>query len=287
MPPSRSRGPAPSGLRGLRRSGSVTELLFLFDCETMERAHLRPIAEELGLTVQAASHVFRELRRRGLVTVRDGRYRPTVEGVAWLHDALLRVADDTRERLDRLYVIRSCRAVAASRLVPGETASLEISDGLLTARGSASGASRGKVVRGGAAGSLVEIGDLEGIVPIRPAPITVRTLTEADLTDPDLGRRLAAALPPEGALLAADGLEAYLSLRRSTDRPIVRFAAGEACREASVLGVSSCLVIMARDLPRVLTRFAGPSPPSLEVLPLGPARRRPSRGVRRSRRSDA
>ncbi|MGB6443136.1 MAG: hypothetical protein WBF81_07555, partial [Thermoplasmata archaeon] len=64
----RSARPPPSdGLAGLRRGGAVTELLFLYECTTLEPTQLRPIADRLGLTVQAASHSFRSLARRGLV----------------------------------------------------------------------------------------------------------------------------------------------------------------------------------------------------------------------------
>ncbi|MCI4321195.1 MAG: ArsR family transcriptional regulator, partial [Thermoplasmata archaeon] len=65
------------GLGALRRRGAVTELLFLYDLTTRDVPNLRGIAERLGVTVQAVSHSFRQLRRRGLVEMRRGLYRPT------------------------------------------------------------------------------------------------------------------------------------------------------------------------------------------------------------------
>ena len=255
----------------------MTELLFLFECATREPSQLRPVAERLGLTVQAASHVFRQLRGRGLVAVRDGRYRPTVEGVAWLHQSLVRLGDDVRLHVERLHVIRSTRAVAAEDLAAGTAVSLDIVGGLLTARSGGAGPSQGRVVGSVRAGALVEVSDLEGIVPITTAVVTVRTLSEDDLADPRLPRRLAAALPGGRGLLGAEGLEAYRSLERATDRPIVRFAVAASALEAARIGVPSTVVVLARDLPLLLSVFSVGNPPPLDVRPLPPLSGRPRR----------
>jgi predicted transcriptional regulator len=258
-----------SGLAALRRGGTVTELLFLYECATLEPTQLRPIAERLGLTVQAVSHSFRQLRRRGLVTVREGRYRPTVEGVAWLHETLRRLGDDLWERIERVHVIRSTRAVALDDLAEGAPVSLELRHGLLSARPGAGGPSRGRVLRGGRKGTLIEVGDLEGIVPLVAVPISVRTLTVADLDDPRLSERVRRVLPTDPtAVVAADGLEAFHAVSRATPRPVVRFAAGAACLEASRVGVTSVILVLETELTRLLAQFAGPSPPALDVAPL-------------------
>lgn len=273
------RAPELSGLAALRRGGTVTELLFLYECATLEPTQLRPIAERLGLTVQAVSHSFRQLRRRGLVTVQEGRYRPTVEGVAWLHETLRRLGDDLRERIERVHVIRSTRALALEDLEAGATVTLELRHGLLSARTGGSGPSRGRAPQGGRKGTLVEVVNLEGIVPLTPAPIWVRTLSAGDLADPQLPRRVRASLPSDPlALIAAEGLEAIHALSSAGARTVQRFAAGHACLEASRLGVPSYLLVLEADLPYLLAQFAGPSPPPLEVAPL-PGRVRGHRRV--------
>lgn len=273
------RTPPVTGLEGLRRGGTVTELLFLYECATLEPTQLRPIAERLGLTVQAVSHAFRALRRRGLVTVRDGRYRPTVEGVAWLHETLRRLGDDLRERIERVHVIRSTRALALEDLAEGATVSLELRHGLLSARSGIGGPSRGHVRRGGRKGTLVEVADLEGIVPLSPAPIEVRTFKVNELADPHLAERVRRSLPSDPlALVAANGLEAYHVLSKAVDRVVLRFAVGTACLEASRLGVPSYVLVLETDLPHLLTQFAGPSPPPLEVAPLAGKARAQARG---------
>ncbi|HYA10072.1 MAG TPA: hypothetical protein VEH10_00120 [Thermoplasmata archaeon] len=265
------------GLKGLRRPGAVTDLLFLEACAGLEPTRLRPIADALGLTVQAVSHVFRSLRSRGWVVYRDGRYRLTLEGVAGLHETLTGLGDDVRSRLAGLHVVRSTRALADGRLEAGDVVALEVRDGLLTARRGSGGASRGRVVRGARPGDLVEVGELEGIVPITPAPIRVVTVPEPALRSPDLAVRLARALRGVDGPVAVVGLETFVAVRRRTPVPVSRFAPTAVCREASRVGVPSTLVVLDKDLPRVLGELAGPSPPSVEILPLGALRRPPGR----------
>ena len=274
-----ARSPEVTGLGGLRRGGIVTELLFLYECATLEPTQLRPIAEHLGLTVQAVSHSFRQLRRRGLVAVEEGRYRPTVEGVAWLQESLRHLGDDLWERIERVHVFRSTRALALADLSEGATVSLELRNGLLSARPGAAGPSRGRVEHAARRGSIVEVTNLEGIVALRPAPICIRTLTPDDLDDPRIAERIRRGLPAgDGVLLAADGLEAYHLLSHAVDRPVVRFAAGSACLEASAVGVPSCLLVLESGLARLLAQFTGPSPPPLEVAPVPGSGRARARG---------
>lgn len=279
MPGAPGEGRA-GGLAGLRRGGSMTELLFLYECETLHPTQLRPVAERLGLTVQAASHTYRELARRGLVAMHDGRYRPTFEGVAWLHETFGRLEDDVRRRLAHLHVIRSTRAVALADLRANDLVSLEIRDGLLSARPGSSGTSRGRVARRAAKGRIVEIADLEGIVTLEPATVSIRTLAEPDLSDPCLPDRLRALVGTAEEYLAAEGLEAFDALHRATAHRIHRFAVGAAAREAARLGVPGTIVVMDRDLPRLLAEFSGPDPPPLDVLPLPKGEHR-LRGARR------
>lgn len=270
-------GSPTEGLRGLRRGGVVTELLFLYECTTLEPTQLRPISERLGLTVQAVSNVFRSLRRRGLIEIRGGRYRPTVEGVAWLHEGLGGIADDVRDRLAHLHVVRSTRARAEVAIPAGSPVSLELVDGLLSARPGGAGASHGVARSSARAGRLVEVEQLEGIVPITPAEIRVVTLREDDLEDPGTIGRIRAAFLAPPALVAAEGLEAYLLVRRAWAGPLVRFAVAPASAEAARLGVGVTVFVLERDLARLLAGWGAAPPPSFDVCSL--------RGVRAADRT--
>lgn len=270
--------PAPGvGLLGLRRSGSVTELLFLYACATAEPTQLRPIADGLGLTVQAVSHVYRGLCRRGLVEIRDGRYRPTIEGVAWLHEGLTAIADDARDRLAHLHVVQSTRAIATTRIAKGSPVSLELVNGLLSARPGRSSPSRGIARAAAAPGGLVEVERLEGIVPIEPARISVRTIRDGDIHDPRILARIRAAIPGPAAFVAAEGLEPFTLVHRAWTGSVTRFGVAAASVDAARVGVPANVFVLERDLPRLLARWTDARTTSVDVRPLGGGRPSPSR----------
>ncbi|MCI4372232.1 MAG: hypothetical protein L3K02_01090 [Thermoplasmata archaeon] len=275
-PGSPPKSPHRNGLATLRRAGTVSDLLFLYECETREVTNLRSVAERLGLTVQAASHTCRSLVRRGLVELSGGRYRSTVQGVDWLHSALGSVRDDLAHRLDRLHIVRTTRAVADGPIEKGDRVSLEIRAGTLTARSGTSRGSRGRAHSSASGGELVEVGELEGIVPLphgrlRVLPIPVDRLHDTALT-PQI--RAAVASTPAG-LLFAYGLEAgHVLGRASPARPVIRFGVAAAIVEATRLGVDCTLVVVDRDLPRVFEQIEGPDVPPVEFLALGSKQRR-------------
>lgn len=264
--------PRPVGLASLMRRGTVTELLFLFECTVAEPAQLRPIADRLGLTVQAASHSFRRLAERGLVEFRDGRYRASVKGVAWLHEALGQLSDDLGARVDRLHVIRSCRAVALQDLARGDAVSLVFSNGVLGARRGAVGASRGRVETGGRTGSLVVVAELEGILPLPRGRVEVLTLDPTRLDDSRILAEVRRRAERSTGLLAAPSLEAFHLVSRATRRPVLRYGVGPASAEAARVGVPTTVVLLEDELPRFLEQFSGPDPPPLTVSRLGDAR---------------
>lgn len=270
--------PVASGLGALRRRGAVTELLFLYDLTTRDVPNLKGIAERLGVTVQAVSHSFRQLRRRGLVDVRRGLYRPTVAGTAWLHAALGDLRRDVDRHLERLPVVRSARAVAAAPIRAGEAVSLSIVEGMLTARPGAEGASHGRAVAAARSGDLVPVSDLEGIVPIERGEVRVVTIPVGALHSARTLAALRRALRARrGGLLVAHGGEAAHWTRLAADRPFVRFGAAAAALEASSVGVDTTAVVLDEELPRFLEPFQGPYPPPLTVvrLAVGGSRRRP------------
>ena len=254
------------GLAILRRSGAVTELLFLHECATREVTQLRPIADRLGLTVQAASHIFRQLRRRGLAEVLNDRYRPTVAGIAWLHAAFGSVRDDLDLRLQRLHIIRSTRAVARGLVPAHARVVLEVHRGVLEARVGEKGSSRGMARRAARNGELVEVVDLEGIVPLQPAEIRIITVPDTLALDRQVLQHLRRLVrdSPEG-LLAASGIEAYHWLQRAASRPVLRYAVAASSIEASKVGVPTTLVVLESDLPRLLAQFDQPQPPPITV----------------------
>lgn len=259
----------PHSLTGLRRGGTVTALLFLYECVTEPPPQLRPIARHLGLTVQAVSHSYRQLSSQGLVEFRDGRYRATVEGVQWLHRAFEGLREDLDRRLSNLHVVRTTRAVAVAPVAAGSRVSLEMRQGVLSARPGGRSPSHGRARAAARAGELLEVEGLEGIVPIPRGRVHLVTLEPGEVTAPGLPERLGQYLrtAPEG-LLAAQGLEAVHLLQQATERPVVQFAVGPTCAEASRLGVSSTVLLLESELPRILEQFGEKDPPPIDVTRL-------------------
>jgi predicted transcriptional regulator len=269
-PSAHPKSPHRSGLGTLRRAGTVSDLLFLYECETREVTNLRSVAERLGLTVQAASHTYRSLARRGFVELSGGRYRSTVRGVDWLHSALGSVRDDLAHRLDRLHIVRTTRAVAVGAIGVGEPVALEIREGVLTARAGAGRGSRGRAHSTAGAGELVDVGELEGIVPLPHGRLQVVTLPYDRVTQRGLPAAVRATLSSaRPGLIAAFGLSAAHVLERAVpNRPFVRFGVASALSEATALGVHGTVVVTDRDLPRLFEQFDRPETPALEFLPL-------------------
>jgi predicted transcriptional regulator len=272
--------PSASGLGALRRIGAVSDLLFLYECTTHDVGQLRAVAEPLGLTVQAASHTFRGLARRGLVELREGRYRPTVAGVAWIHATLGGLEKDLAGRLERLHIIRTTHALARAPINKGESVVLSVEDGALAARPGTVGPSRGTARDRARPGELVEVVELEGIVPLRRGAVRVAVLPSPRVRDPSIVRSIAAAFRGRSyGLLAAQGLEAFHRAGQAfPGRPVVRFGIAAAVDEASRLGVDCALVVVDHELPRLLTQLEGPHAPPLEFVSLV----RAERGGRRS-----
>ncbi len=270
MPRRTPAAPGGGGLDALRRSGSATEMLFLYECVTQSVPRLKIVADRLGLTVQAASHLYRELSRRGLVELREGHYRPTVRGVATLQGSLSAVAEEVGQRLERLEIVRTTRAVARRPIVGGQPVGLELVDGILTAIPGGRGGSRGTARSSARPGELVEVNGLKGIVPITTGSVSVWVVPR-DRAALEPARRKASRLvrttiPP---LLVAQGLEAIHLASRATRQPVTRFGAAAACLEASRLGVDSVAFVSEDELPRFLASFSGANPPPVTVARLG------------------
>jgi putative transcriptional regulator len=244
-------------------------MLFLSECAAGQVPKLRDAAERLGLTVQAVSHLHRDLARRGLVEQRNREYVLTVAGRAALEGTLSALAEEIGRRLEQLQIVRTTSALARRAVVAGEEVSLTLEEGLLTAVPGARAGSRGRARSGARAGELVEVAELEGIVPIDPGTLAVWVVPRGSARLEPARRRAAEALRRgRPGFVAAQGLEAVTLARRLAGDGVARFGASAACLEASRLGVDSVAFVTEEELPRFLAPFAGPRPPPITVTRL-------------------
>ncbi len=262
------------GLPALMKRGRLTELLFLLELATHPSGRLRPIAERLGVTVQTISLLHRKFRKEGKVSVSGGRYRVTPAGVAELHEMISEIRVDLDARMAELQLLRECRAIAAAPIRRGDRVVLFMEGGDLFARPGRDGPSRGVAGLGARRGGLVEVQQLEGVLPLPPARVLCLVLPTRDVgSSARRVTRLRRALnSADGGLLAAEGLEAVHALRRATSRPFVRFGVAAAARDAALLGVPATVVVSDSHMRVLLQRLADPLPPvPVEVRTIGPA----------------
>lgn len=261
--------PSGAGIEALRGGRATNELLVLYGCTVGEVRRLHPLAKQLGLTVQSVSQLQRLLVQDGRLERRDGRYRPTVRGVAWLHARLTGLAEDIARRLQALAIVRTTRAIAARPVKVGDAVRLEMEQGALTAYPGNGGSSRGRARSAGARGEIIEVGALEGIVPIEPGRIILLVVPTAPGS---VVARRRAVLEEyrrvKPAWWGAHGLAAIALLRGMNGPTALQFGVGSACREASQLGVTSLVVVAEDELPRLLAGMGDPAGLPIELRPL-------------------
>lgn len=262
---SRSRAAA-QGLPSLRLGGRTTEVLFLYEVATHSYSRLRFIAERVGISVQAASLLYRKLSGAGFVSLSDGTYRLTVRGIAHLHSSLESLGQDIQGRLEHLQVVRTTRAVADGALRKGDAVDLVMEDGVLRARPGGNGPSTGRAVSGGPEGELVEVGELRGILPLTSAPIVCVSVPLGALGAAAVRTQIRReAADKRHGLVSAYGLEAQHLLSKVHPGPLLRFGVPAALREASQVGVSALVVVTDDKLADLLQRL-GENRPAPKVV---------------------
>ncbi len=275
-------GDAPVGLPALRSPGRVSELLFLYETATRRHGRLRSIAQVLGLSVQAVSLLYRDARARGWVEEVDGTYRPTLRGIEHLHNAFGNLTVDLEARRRNLAIIRQCWAVAGEALTSGEEVSLVMEGGFLRAKKGRTGPSRGRALQRARRGDLVEVGELQGVVSLRPCPVEIYVLPESwSPLDPVPARLVRVLRGGNHGLLVAEGLEAYHVVEPLAARtPPLRFGGAAAARDASQVGVPALVVVTQERLASLLKRLEEPPPaPPVLLRTLGRGRSRSPKGA--------
>ncbi len=261
---SRRRLPEPPGLHSLRRPGRLTEILFLHEVATHAYGRLKPIAERLGVSIQAASFLYRRLNQEGKVELMGGRYRATMAGIEDLHRSLDSLHSDLEDRMAKLQMVQKCRAIAHGPISAGAPVELFMEAGSLHARAGRRGPSRGIAVTDARPGDLIEVDHLSGILPLNAARVQCLVIRAGAVSSPLLKRQmqqLSAMLRDEPhSLLAAEGLEAVHLLGKMGLGPFVRFGVAAAARDAALLGVPVRILVTDERIPQLLHRLSEPTP---------------------------
>jgi putative transcriptional regulator len=206
------------------------------------------IADAVGVTSQAVSEYIRALVAEGFVDKEArSRYRVTNEGVDWLfHQAgdVRRFADHVTE--DVLGSMQEDAALATDDVESGEHVSLFIEEGLLRATPGDAGPATGIATTDAGAGEVVGVTGFTGIIDLEPGQVTVFQVPPIRSEHPEGSAKLADATA-EADIVAAAGVEAVASLRRSGASADVTVAAGEVAADAAGRGLD-VVVVATTDL---------------------------------------
>ena len=155
-------------LRDLRET---TKLLILLELVKREHSKLKTLAERFGMTVQGISDYLKTMTAEGLVHNVGGVYKPTKEGVQFLHDRFSELRRFIESSAKDLAIIDVCWAIAASDIRKGQKVGLIMENGYLKAHPGRSSSSTGRALFGSKKGQDIAISELDGIAGLNPGKL--------------------------------------------------------------------------------------------------------------------
>jgi len=150
-------------MRVFRDKSLSTRLLILSEITSGHYSQLSPIAQKVGITIQAVSDYIKKLREDGLVQNIDGEYKTTMEGIEFLHREFLELKKFIESKIDGLSIIEKCIAIAGTTIKKGERVGLFMKDGIITVYPKKS-SSMGTAMCDAHKGDDVPITKLEGVM---------------------------------------------------------------------------------------------------------------------------
>ncbi len=209
----------------------------------------KDIAPKLGITSQAVSEYIRDLIRDGWLSSHGrSRYTVTKEGVDWILQMSRQLHTYAWSVSKVVADISTSTAIADSDLAVGQRASLYMRDGLLYASDvEAEGGATGLVITEARKGQDVGIRNVEGIVELETAAVTIGRVPEigdGGSSTTDLNRLEKAV--KKARLVGAMGTEALVAIKQIGVQPDYLHGVREAAVEAAYCGLPF-LVVCSRD----------------------------------------
>ncbi len=217
----------------------------------------KDIARKLGLTNQAISEYFQELKRRGWIEQYGrSKYRVSKEGVAWL----LAAYRDMVAYLDRVggavTKVSVCAAIARRQVKKGEKVALVMEGGILLADPGVEGPAMATAATSASRGEDVGVTEIEGVIPLSKGRVRVfkiPTVDKGGSRNADVeGLRAAIA---GNVFLGCIGLEAYAALRKARIKPDYFYGVMEAAVEAANSGLDFQVVVSEDYLTPLIARL--------------------------------
>ena len=148
----------------LRDKSLSTQMLILSELYTEHYSKLVPLAEKIGVTQQAISNYIKKMSEQDLVHRVKGEYRPTIKGTQLLQTELLNLKKFIDDRIKKMSIIKTCIALARSKIKTGEKVGLFMEKGWLVAYPNKKSTSTGIAKIDADIGEAVIVSELNGIV---------------------------------------------------------------------------------------------------------------------------
>jgi len=242
----------------LRSKRETTRFQILVEVASHQPAvRQQEIAEILGVTPQAVSDYIRELADNGMVYSQGrGRYEISREGVEWLlkHAEALEAYARHVNR-DIIHQIAVWCAVADEDFSEGDPAGVYMKDGWLYATRAPQSA-KGCAVMDAKKGEDVGIARLDGIIDHIEGRIHVCKVPRVEKGG---SRRIdlkgLESITAGSSIVAAVGLESYITLRKAGKKPDMYFGAREGVIEAAFHGLDSTILVVDNEFTDLLNRL--------------------------------
>lgn len=258
-------------MQAARSKSLSTRLLLLLELHNRRHGKLKTLADRLEVTVQAVSDYLKRLSNEGLVEHVGGVWRPTKQGTAVLHAAVLDLRRFVDESMGTLRLIDETFALADRALHAEQEVALYMKEGRLRAGTARSGDSRGVARTEAEAGQLVLVGALKGVVELRPATLTL--LGHPDFPEgaplEHARREVRKALDGRGrTLIAAHGLTSLAWIWALGLEADLEFAPLAAAQEATERGVPVLYLVPEAERAAAEARFATATADRSEPVPV-------------------
>jgi putative transcriptional regulator len=209
------------------------------------------VAEAIGITSQAVSDYLQDLVKQGFVQKHGrGRYEVTKEGVDWLISQTDRLQEYVQHvSTEVIGEVEIETALASGDIESGQSVSLSMVDGILTATPGSAGSATAVAVTTAEEGRDVGVTDFEGVLDYELGDVTVVSLPRVDDGGSDtVAADTIADFAADHDLLATAGVEALAAVRAADLEPDVRFGTATAVQEAATRGLDVLLVAVSTQL---------------------------------------
>jgi putative transcriptional regulator len=190
----------------------------------------------------------------GLVHKIDGVYKPTTLGVELLHNNFTDLRDFVDGGIKKLSIITQTAAIAGSDITKGDFIGLFMENGSLVAYSNRKSSSTGVALTSADRGREVGIGELEGIVKLKPGRIVIYNLPGMDeggskaAEQKKIASRLDSSAPD---LVLVKGIIAEIAARDMGLHNFMKFAVVESAVDAASVGLNTVILTSSEHIPEL------------------------------------